>query len=55
LKENNIEGKIIIMGRSLGSASALEICSYYHEKIDGLIVESGFAYAIPLLLRARIH
>jgi fermentation-respiration switch protein FrsA (DUF1100 family) len=37
------------MGRSLGSASVLEIVSHYGDRIQGLIVESGFAYAGPLL------
>jgi hypothetical protein len=37
------------MGRSLGSASVLELASHYKNWIDGLIVESGFAFAGPLL------
>jgi fermentation-respiration switch protein FrsA (DUF1100 family) len=37
------------MGRSLGSASVLELAMHYAAGIDGLIVESGFAYAGPLL------
>lgn len=37
------------MGRSLGSAPALEIAAEYGEKIDGLIIESGFAETLPLL------
>jgi fermentation-respiration switch protein FrsA (DUF1100 family) len=37
------------MGRSLGSASALELASRYGDEIPGLILESGFAYAAPLL------
>jgi alpha-beta hydrolase superfamily lysophospholipase len=49
LKENSFTGPLIIMGRSLGSASALEISSNYEDRIDGLIIESGFAYALPLL------
>jgi len=40
---------LIIMGRSLGSAPALEIAAEYGEKIDGLIIESGFAETLPLL------
>lgn len=42
-------GPLVVMGRSLGSASALEISSHYKEDIDGLIIESGFAYLLPLL------
>jgi alpha-beta hydrolase superfamily lysophospholipase len=43
------EGPLLVMGRSLGSASALELASAYPERIDGLIVESGFARIGPLL------
>ena len=35
--------KLIIMGRSLGSCSAWEICSKRKDFIDGCIIESGFA------------
>ena len=42
--ENNFTGPMIVMGRSLGSASALELVDNYKEKIDGIILESGFAY-----------
>jgi fermentation-respiration switch protein FrsA (DUF1100 family) len=37
------------MGRSLGSASVLELAAAGGGAIDGLIVESGFAFAAPLL------
>lgn len=49
LKENGYNGAFIVMGRSLGSASTLQIANYYMEQIQGLIVESGFAYTGPLL------
>ncbi len=49
LKDNDFHGKLIIMGRSLGSASALELASTRQDDIDGLIIDSGFAFAIPLL------
>jgi fermentation-respiration switch protein FrsA (DUF1100 family) len=49
LSENGHEGPLIAMGRSLGSASALELSAYYGNQIDGLVIESGFAYAGPLL------
>lgn len=49
LSDHNCSGVFIVMGRSLGSASALEIASSYRQRIDGLIVESGFAYVGPLL------
>ena len=40
---------MIVMGRSLGSASALEISYYYGGQIECLIIESGFAALINLL------
>ena len=49
LKEKGYTGSFIPMGRSLGSASVLELAQHYRSEIDGLIVESGFAYAGPLL------
>ena len=49
LEQNNFSGPIIPMGRSLGSASVLELAAAYKNLIAGLIVESGFAYAGPLL------
>lgn len=48
-KESDFTGPVVIMGRSLGSASALEIAVNYQDDIDGVIIESGFAYAEPLL------
>ncbi len=49
LNDNGYTGPFIIMGRSLGSASVLELAANYEESVDALIVESGFAYALPLL------
>jgi len=49
LADNACNGPLILMGRSLGSASALELASCYEKEIRGLIIESGFAYAAPLL------
>ncbi len=49
LKEKQYTGSLTVMGRSLGSASALELAANYEDKIDSLIIESGFAYAVPLL------
>ncbi len=50
LNDNGYAGPFIIMGRSLGSASALELASRHEDKINGLIIESGFAFTEPLLL-----
>ena len=49
LEQRGFTGPFVVMSRSLGSASALELSSHYMEHIDGLIIESGFAYAGPLL------
>ncbi len=49
LAENGYSGPLIVMGRSLGSASALELASRHEKTIDGLIIESGFAFTEPLL------
>ena len=49
LIEKNYLNKKIIMGRSLGSASASEIISNQKFDIDGCIIESGFGTEIPLM------
>ena len=49
LDENSYTGPLIVMGRSLGSASALELSANFKDRIDALIIESGFAYTAPLL------
>lgn len=55
LKQNEYSGPLIVMGRSLGSASALELAFHYKSQINGIIIESGFAYAGPLLKLLGIH
>jgi alpha-beta hydrolase superfamily lysophospholipase len=49
MREQGRPGPFLIMGRSLGSAPAIEIASKRMGKIAGLIIESGFAYSLPLL------
>jgi pimeloyl-ACP methyl ester carboxylesterase len=49
LPEQGYTGPLLLMGRSLGSASVLELAASYPEKVAGLIIESGFAEAGPLL------
>ncbi len=49
LKQQGYTGPLVVMGRSLGSASALELASTRGADIDALIIESGFALASPLL------
>ncbi len=48
LAEREYKPTIFIMGRSLGSASAIELAQKYNEDISGLIIESGFAETLPL-------
>lgn len=40
---------VFVMGRSLGSMSAIEIACRHQEEIRGLIIESGFAAFVSLL------
>lgn len=48
-EEKNLTGSLVIMGRSLGSASAIQIAANSEHCIDALIIESGFARISPLL------
>jgi alpha-beta hydrolase superfamily lysophospholipase len=49
LKERGHTGPLVVMGRSMGSAPAIELASTRGGDIAGLIVESGFARTEPLL------
>lgn len=49
LAESGYHAPLIVMGRSIGSAPALELAAGAGQKPDGLIIESGFAHALPLL------
>jgi alpha-beta hydrolase superfamily lysophospholipase len=49
IREQGRTGPFLVMGRSLGSAPAIEIASKRMEKLAGVIIESGFAYSLPLL------
>ncbi len=42
-------GPLFVMGRSLGSASAIELALTQEDSLKGLIIESGFADTLPLL------
>ncbi len=48
LKEKNWSGSLVLMGRSLGSVSVLELSKRYPNDFAGLIIESGFADEEPL-------
>jgi len=43
LEERSFQGPLFVMGRSLGSASALELATHYGYQLRGMIIESGFA------------
>lgn len=42
-------GHLAVMGRSLGSVCALELAAFRSADFAGLIIESGFAWTMPLL------
>ncbi len=48
LSEHGYTGALLIMGRSLGSASAIDVAVNHSDAISGLIIESGFAKTLPL-------
>ena len=43
LEKESYGEKLFIMGRSLGSISAVELASHYPNQFNGIILESGFA------------
>lgn len=49
LRDNHHSGDVFVMGRSLGSMSAIELALSYQEQMKGLIIESGFASIMRLL------
>ncbi len=54
LTERDYTGPLSIMGRSLGSACAIELATHYQDQIASLILESGFAYTYELLIRLGV-
>ncbi len=48
LSENGYSDALFLMGRSLGSACAIELAAKHNDEIKGLIIESGFAETLPL-------
>jgi len=49
LTERGHMGPLVVMGRSLGSAPAIELAATRGGDLAGLIIESGFAQTPPLL------
>jgi len=49
LLEQGFSGPLFLMGRSLGSACAIDLAARFSDSIKGLIIESGFADTLPLL------
>lgn len=47
--------RLYIMGRSLGSAAAIEVARHASDRLAGLIVESGFADTFALLDRLGLR
>nr|VFJ77601.1 MAG: hypothetical protein BECKFW1821C_GA0114237_113110 [Candidatus Kentron sp. FW] len=47
--ERAYRSPLVVMGRSLGSAPAIELAASRGEQFAGLVVESGFAQMFPLL------
>ncbi len=52
--ESEIPQRVFVMGRSLGSAAAIEVAYHHQEAIAGLIIESGFAHTVRLLARLGV-
>ncbi len=46
-----LNGPLFIMGRSIGSASAIDLVHRRPELVKGLIIDSGFADSLPLAKR----
>lgn len=50
IKKRGYNNKLWLMGRSLGSISALELALNYQDEIQGMVIESGF-YSISELIK----
>lgn len=48
LQQAGFTGPLFVMGRSLGSASAIEVAAHLGPQLKGLVIESGFADTLPL-------
>ena len=48
LQRNEYTGPLVLMGRSLGSACAIDLAARHQDTVRGLVIESGFAETLPL-------
>ena len=48
---NGFSEEVFIMGRSLGSASCIDLAYRFPDKMKGIIIDSGFAETLPLAAR----
>jgi pimeloyl-ACP methyl ester carboxylesterase len=51
---SEVPQRVFVMGRSLGSAAAIEVARHHQEAIAGLIIESGFAHTQRLLAQLGV-
>jgi len=49
LIDNSYTGKIFVMGKSIGSAPAIDVTLFNQDVVSGLIIQSGFCNTMPLL------
>lgn len=55
LKDNGkLLGQVVVMGRSLGSACAIELCASLND-VAGCVIESGYADPVPLVERRGLQ
>jgi len=49
LQQTGFNGPLFVMGKSLGSACAIEVASECSDDLKGMIIDSGFCDTLPLL------
>ncbi|MBA4417697.1 MAG: alpha/beta hydrolase [Syntrophus sp. (in: bacteria)] len=54
LAKKGFKDRIWIMGRSLGSLSALELAYHYQKTLPGIIIESGFLSIVRILTHLNV-
>ncbi len=54
LAGRGLKDKLWIMGRSLGSLSALELAYHYQGDIPGIIIESGFVSVVRIMTHLNV-